>query len=67
MGVRVDVRLPDVTITFVPPAPTSTWEGPRRNFFWELFGFKMPSKLGDFPAAPMLTHERPVVVVTVTT
>ena len=39
-GVSVKVRLPDVTITLVPPAPTSTWDGPRRSSFWELLGFE---------------------------
>ena len=44
----------------------STWEGPSRSSFWELSGFRTPAKLGLFPAAPMLTQERPVDVVTVT-
>ncbi len=62
----VEVRSPDATITFVPPAPTSTWEFPRRISFCELAGATMPAKVGRWPAAPMLTQERPVVVTTVT-
>ena len=59
-------RRPAVTVTVVPPAPTSTTDGPSRMALWELFGLRMPAKAGRWPGAPMLTHERPVDVETVT-
>ena len=65
-GARFPCEGPDVTMTLVPPAPTSTVEGPRSSSFWELLGFMMPANVAFFPAAPMLTQERPVDVVTVT-
>ena len=65
-GVNVDVRWPEVTMTFVPPAPTSTVEGSEEDLLLRAIGRTMLAKLGCRPAAPMLTQERPVDVVTVT-